>query len=106
MKHTLHSHCGSQQVPRLHIINASIVDKIIGDMLWDPDEVEGESHTKMMQPFVDIADGSEDLEDGEDVDRYRIDIKNPLQFDLAVEYLAAACTFRQIFLVFCCLQRG
>ena len=90
----------------MHTINSPIVDKIIGDMLWDPDEVEGESHTKMMQPFVDIADGSEDLEDGEGVDRYRIDIKNSLQFDLAVGYLAAACTFRQIFLVFCCLQRG
>ncbi|CAI5720824.1 unnamed protein product [Peronospora effusa] len=48
IKHTLHSHFGSQQVPRQHTINALIVDQIIGEVLWDPDEVEGESHTKIM----------------------------------------------------------
>ena len=79
----------------MHTINAPIVDKIIGDMLWVPDEVEGESHTKMMQPFVGFADEYEDVKHGEGVDRYRIDIRNSLQFDLAVGYLAAACTFCQ-----------
>ncbi|CAI5705913.1 unnamed protein product [Peronospora farinosa] len=49
----------------------------------------------MMQPFVIIADGSKDLKDGDGVDRYRSDIKNSLQFNLAVGYLAAGCTFRQ-----------
>uniref|UniRef100_M4BS94 Uncharacterized protein n=1 Tax=Hyaloperonospora arabidopsidis (strain Emoy2) TaxID=559515 RepID=M4BS94_HYAAE len=78
VKQTLHSHFGSQQVPRLNTINASIVDKIIGDMLWDLDEVEGESHTNMMQPFVEISDESEDLKDGEGGDLYRIDIKSSL----------------------------
>ena len=93
-------------MPRLHTINAIIVDKIFGDMLWDPDEVEGWSHTKMMQPFVDIADGSEDLEDGKGVDHYRIDIKNSLQFDLDVGYLAAGHARFVKVLVFCCLQRS
>ena len=59
-------------------MNAPIVDKIIGDMLWDLDEVEGESHTNMMQPFVEISDESEDLKDGEGGDLYRIDIKSSL----------------------------
>ena len=72
-------------MPRLHIINASIVDKIIGDMLWDPDEVESESHTKMMQPLIDIADGSEDLEDGEVVDRYRVITRSPCNSTLLLD---------------------
>ncbi|UIZ22017.1 hypothetical protein KXD40_008895 [Peronospora effusa] len=58
-------------------------------------KLKGEIHTKMMQPFVNIADGLEDLRDVKGVDRYRIDIKNSLQFDLAVGYLAGACMFRQ-----------
>ena len=44
-------------------------------MLSDPDEVEGEGHTKMMH-FLDIADGSEYLGYKEGVDRYRIDTKH------------------------------
>ena len=48
-----------------------------------------------MKPFEDIADESEDFGDGEGVDRYRIVIKNRLQYSLAVKYMAALCSFRQ-----------
>ncbi|UIZ27025.1 hypothetical protein KXD40_002423 [Peronospora effusa] len=87
----------SQQVPRQHNINAPIGDKIIGKVLWDPDEVEGESNTKMMQTFVIISEGSKDLKMEKGVDCYRIDIKNFLQQNLILlsNILAAACTFRQ-----------
>ena len=54
-------------------------------MLWDPDEVESESHTKMMHPLIDIADGSEDLEDGEVVDRYRVISRSPCNSTLLLD---------------------
>uniref|UniRef100_A0AAV1UCJ2 Uncharacterized protein n=1 Tax=Peronospora matthiolae TaxID=2874970 RepID=A0AAV1UCJ2_9STRA len=49
----------------------------------------------MMQPFLDIADGSENLENGEGVDYYHVYVKNFLQFDLSVGHLAAAYALRQ-----------
>ena len=48
---------------------------IIGDMLWDPEDIDGERHAKMMRLFEDFADGVEELEEGEGVERYCIVIK-------------------------------
>ena len=95
IKKTLHGHFGSSQMAMNYTINGQIIDKIIGEMLWDPDDIDGQSRATMMKPFEDIADESENLGDGEGVDRYRIVIKNRLQYSLGVKYMAASCSFRQ-----------
>ena len=95
IKKTLHGHFGSSQMAMHYTFNGPIIDKIIGEMLWDPDDIDGQSHASMMMPFQDIAEESENLRDGEGVDRYRIVIKNRLQYNLAVKYMAASLSFRQ-----------
>ena len=74
------------------LINTDIVDTIIGDMLWDPEDVSGETHANMLRPFQYFADATEELEEGEKVE---IVIKNKVQFYLAIGYLKASCSFRQ-----------
>ena len=63
------------------LINTDIVNIIIGDMLWDPEDVSGETHANMLRPFQNFADATEELEEGEKVE---IVIKNVVQFSLAI----------------------
>ena len=93
VKQTLHTYFGAQQVCQRFLVNATVVNVIIGDMLWDPEDIDGETHAKMMRPFEDFADAVEELEEGKGVDRYCIVIKNPAQFSLAIGYLKASCSF-------------
>ena len=92
VKQTLHGHFGAQQACGRFLINTEIVNTIIGDMLWDPEVVGGETHANMLRPFQDFADATEELEEGEKVE---IVIKNVVQFSLAIGYLKASCSFRQ-----------
>ena len=68
-------------------------------MLWDPEDVNGETYANTLRPFEDFADATEELEEGEGVDSYCIVIKNSVQFSLAIGYLQASCSFRQAFRV-------
>ena len=95
VKQTLHTYFGAQQVCQRFLVNATVVNVIIGDMLWDPEDIDGETHAKMMHPFLDFADAVKELEEGKGVDRYCIVIKNPAQFSLAIGYLKASCSFWQ-----------
>lgn len=95
VKKTLHQYFGTEQIKMIFLINAPIVDVIIGDMLWDPEDVEGQTHANMMACFEDVADESEALEGGQGLDRYRVVIKNRLQFFLGIDYLSAGLSFRQ-----------
>ena len=92
VKQTLHGHFGAQQACWRFLINTDIVNTIIGDMLWDPEVVDGETHANMLRPFQDFADATEELEEGEKVE---IVIKNVVQFSLAIGYLKVSCSFRQ-----------
>lgn len=95
VKETLHAFFGPKQTTRRFLINAPIVNVIIGDMLWNPDDIDGDTHARMMAAFEDVADESELLEAGEGVDRRCVLIKNSLQFSLAIDYLRAGCSFKQ-----------
>lgn len=96
VKKTLHAHFGTKQVEKIYLINAPIVDLIIGKMLWDPEETGGQTHAKMMASFSDVEDESEPPPEGYGSDRYRIVINNRLQFFLAIDFLAAGLSFRQV----------
>ena len=54
-------------------------------MLFHPDEQEGTSHAETLKLFTLNEDGN-----------YSVTIKNPLQFQLIVDYLAAGLSFRQV----------
>ena len=91
----MHGYFGAKQVSKRFLVNAPIVSVIIGEMLWDPDEIEGDTHEKMMSSFEDYADPTEELADGQDVDRLCMTIANQVQFGLAIDYFRIGCTFRQ-----------
>ena len=63
--------------------------------MWDPDDIDGDTHANMIGTFKDLADEAKDLEAGEGDDQLCIIIKNPIQFILAVDYLCIGCSFPQ-----------
>ena len=85
IKATLHHYYGGKQGTQRYLIDAPIVNVIIGEMLWDPEDIDGSTHTNMMSSFKDHVDESEEVEEGEGADRFCIAINNPVQFSLAIE---------------------
>ncbi len=69
------------------LINTDIVNTIIGDILWELQDINGETHANMLRPFKDFADVTKELEEGEGVDSYCIVTKNSVRISLAVSYL-------------------
>lgn len=63
----------------IFVINEPIVSAIIGEMLWDHEEVEGKMHANMMACFMDVGDDSEALQGCQWRDLYNVVIKNQLQ---------------------------
>lgn len=81
---------------KIHLFNASIVDVIIGKVQWNPEDLEGQTHSKMMAYFSDVTEESEALTNSNGSDRYRIVMKNRVQFFLAIDFLAAGLSLRQV----------
>src|SRR5437667_10425334 len=77
------SHFGQTNTQLIYKVNAAIVEKIIGEMLFHPDEQEGTSHAEALKLFTLNEDRN-----------YTVTIKNPLQFQLIVYYLVAGLSFR------------
>ena len=95
LKSTLYAHFdGVAQLPLVAYINRPIVDVIIKDMLFHPDDSEGISMQRALEVFQDTADASEGPRPG-DTDRYKIEIRNPLQFGLIVDFIRLGSSFRQ-----------
>ena len=67
------------------MINATIVSVIIGEMLWDPKDVKGQKHANMMACFTDVGDDLEALQVSQGQYRYRVVIKNQLQWSLEID---------------------
>src|SRR5436309_4502792 len=57
VKETLHSHFGWKNTHLVFNINASIVNKIIGDMFFHPDDYGGLSYIKAMKLFKESTEG-------------------------------------------------
>jgi len=67
-----------------YMIRAPIVDVIIGDMFFHPDDQGGTAQTTALKLFKRIAD-----------QLYEVTIANPTQFRLVIEWVAAGVSFRQ-----------
>lgn len=67
-----------------------IVDVVIGDILFLPDDVDGVTHSRAMEPFISTLEDDEDGPSNSSVgaSQQKIVIKNPLQYCLAVGHLS------------------
>ncbi|KAH6577117.1 hypothetical protein BASA60_004196 [Batrachochytrium salamandrivorans] len=90
---TLDAHFESER-PLQFLINKDIVDIIIGDLLFHPDDVEGISHTRALTLFK-LAVDKEDNRDPEQrpVDNYVVTVKMTQRFNLCVRYIACGAMF-------------
>jgi hypothetical protein len=85
------------RIPQLRVlIDKDIVDVIIGEMMFHPEDVDGITRARLLESFVSTLDSSEDAADAGDVSRYAITVTNTKQFQLVAQYLAAGLSFRQV----------
>lgn len=82
-KNTLLAHFQCAEVQQF-VITANIVETIIGDIFFHPDDYGGVTHQAALKLFTKMNDGN-----------YTINIKNALQFKLIVEYVAVGLSFNQ-----------
>lgn len=78
---TLAAHFDRSQPLKL-VVNASIVEAIIGDLLFHPDDADGVTHSRALALFAVNGDGT-----------YSVDIKTARRFELAVGMLATGSSF-------------
>ena len=82
------------QVNIMYLINSPIVTVVMGNMLWDPNNLNGQMHWNMMSLFEDCTGDMEAPEDGEGKYCYYMTIKNLLKFRLDVDYVLYGVRFR------------
>ena len=85
-KHTLHAHLGQKVNSLLYNIDAPIVETIIGDMFFHPDQFGSGSHLNAMKLFKRNTI----------YDDYAVTIMNLMQFQLAVDFITAGLSFQQV----------
>ncbi len=78
------------------LIDKDIVDVIIGEMMFHPEDMDRIIRARLLESFVLTLDSSEDVADAGDVNRYAITVTNTKQFQLVVQYLVAGLSFRQV----------
>jgi len=96
-KETIPSHFGTSQNshPNVFKINSLIVETVIGDMFFHPDDHDGITRTQALKSFIPCSDPNIHDDDSETRSYYTVAIKNPLQFQLIIAYLASGLSFRQ-----------
>ena len=85
-KDTIEGHFrSSKKTNIIHCIDASIVEKIIGNIFFHLDNQDGISHANAMKLFQLNNTGN----------LYTVTIKNPMQFHLIIRWLSRGVSFRQ-----------
>ena len=93
MKQSMYAYFGTKQFKIVYLINAPLISVIIGYMLCDPNNVNGQTHRNMILCFKEYAGDIETLEDSEDQEHYHATIKNLFGFSLAVDYVRDGIIF-------------
>src|SRR5436190_19925056 len=78
-----HINSGSNIMPLTFIINSRIVEVLIGDMFFHPDDHGGTTQRAALKLFIKKED------------HYEVCLSNPTQFKLIVAYIARGISFRQ-----------
>jgi hypothetical protein len=94
-KDTIPNHFGQTNTHIIFRISSSIVEKIIGDMFFNPGDHGGITQERALNLFTSNAD----------CDGYTVTIKNLLQFHLIVGYLIKRLSFRQVKAVFLTIKQ-
>ena len=92
----MHVFAGPHTLPLRALIDKDIVDIIIGDMMFHPEDMVGITRAHLLASFVLTLDSSEDAADAGNVSRYAIIVGNTKQFQLMAQYLASGLSFRQV----------
>ena len=64
-------------------------------MVWDPEDIKGQTHSNIMECFVSCADYSRELQVVQGQDCYRVNIKKPLNLSMAIYYLWVGLSFHR-----------
>ena len=86
---TIVNHFGQTNTHIIFSISSSIVEKIIGDMFFHPDDYDSTTCAHVLKLFIPNEAGS-----------YTVTINNPLQFHLVVDYFTTGLSFQQVMNVF------
>jgi hypothetical protein len=93
---TMHAF-SAPRTPQLRVlIDKDIVDVIIGEMMFHPEDIDGIPRARLLESFAPTLDSSEDGADAGDVSLYAITVTNTKYFQLVAQYLAAGLSFRQV----------
>lgn len=95
MEQNLHAYFGMKHVQMIHLINTPIVTKVIGGMLWDPEDVNGLMHSNVIACFENCVGDAEVLGDSKGQDQFHVIIKNMFQLKLPIDYLQVGLSFHQ-----------
>ena len=87
---TIRSYFTGSQVPRHEFIRKEIVDVIIGEMFFHPDDGNEEiMKERALKIFSEV-----EVDDQCHRDYYHINIRNHIQFNLVIDYLSVGVSFR------------
>ena len=89
------SHFSGTQAPLHWFVNKNIIDVIIGEMLFHPDDSNKEvKKERALAIFKDVFQPVENANNSNlQQDWYRVVIKNWAQFDLVVDYVSVGASF-------------
>ncbi|GMG17119.1 unnamed protein product [Phytophthora fragariaefolia] len=94
----------SNSSPLFFDLNKSIVEVIIGDLLFHPDDVGGISHERALALFEAVGKDGEAVKDVSEAVRYIARVKTHRQFSLLVKFIAGGASFRQAALQIECVK--
>ncbi|CAM6007287.1 unnamed protein product [Sphagnum balticum] len=81
---TMHAFAAPRTPQVSVLIDKDIVDVIISEMMFHPEDMDGITRARLLESFVPILDSSKDAANAGDVSRYAITVTNTKQFQLVV----------------------
>ena len=93
---TMHAFSGPHTPPLRALIDKDIVDIIIDNMMFHPEDMVGITRARLLTRFVPTLDSSEDAVYAGNLSRCTIIVGNTKQFQLVAQYLAAGMSFCQV----------
>ena len=92
---TLHAHLESRSQHRV-FISAKIVEDVIADLIFHPDDIEGVTQKYVMALFQNIEDYGKDGIDNvtDHQDDFAVEVKTCCHFDLCIRFVACGASFR------------
>lgn len=83
---TIRSHFAQNQAPLIRFVDREIVDVIVGEMLFQPEDNNNDITLERALSIFEQVDGVPQS--------YRIHVRNPIQFHLVVDYVSVGASFR------------